>query len=150
MISGLGWRNQTLRRGVAPYFYLIFTSLEISAAPFTGFELGGELIARSNLIVGRAMLAKTGVKIQIDDVHAQAICAEIGGRLRQILRPEVSSELPPRLQYLIVQLAKVDRETAPSLVPSLEDMIEQAPREPPDESPASGELRGTNGMISSR
>ena len=70
------------------------------------------------------MLAKTGVNMRIDAVHSRAICAEIGDRLREILRPEVSGELPPRLQYLIAQLADADRETAPSLAPSLEDMVE--------------------------
>jgi hypothetical protein len=73
------------------------------------------------------MLAKTGVNMWIDAVHSRAICAEIGDRLREILQPDVSSELPPRLQYLIGQLAKADRESAPSLVPSLEDMIEKKP-----------------------
>jgi hypothetical protein len=70
------------------------------------------------------MLAKTDVNIQIDDVHSRAICAEIGDRLRELLRPEVPGQLPPRLQYLIEQLAKADREIAPALVPSLEDIIE--------------------------
>jgi hypothetical protein len=91
--------------------------------------------------------------MRIDAVHARAICAEIGDRLRDTLRPEVSSELPPRLQYLIEQLAKADHETAPSLVPSLDDMIEQAPRKPihtPARELRIGELRRANGVISSQ
>jgi len=99
------------------------------------------------------MLARTGVNMRIDAVHARAICAEIGDRLRDTLRPEVSSELPPRLQYLIEQLAKADHETAPSLVPSLDDMIEQAPQKPIHTPPRElriGELRRANGVISSQ
>ena len=72
------------------------------------------------------MLAMTGVNMQMDAVHTREICAEIGDRLREILRRDVS-ELPPRLQHLMERLAEADRETSPSLVPSLEDMIGQQP-----------------------
>jgi hypothetical protein len=72
------------------------------------------------------MLTMTGVNMQIDAVHTREICAEIGDRLREILRRE-ASELPPRLQHLMDRLAEADRETSPSLVPSLEDMIRQEP-----------------------
>jgi hypothetical protein len=54
----------------------------------------------------------------------------VGDRLREILRREASSELPPRLQQLMQQLAEADGETSPSLVPSLEDMIRQPPIDP--------------------
>lgn len=74
------------------------------------------------------MLARTGVNI--DAVHSREICAEIGDRLREILRREASSELPARLQHLMQRLAEADRETSPSLVPSLEDMIRQRPIDP--------------------
>jgi hypothetical protein len=80
------------------------------------------------------MLAMTGVKMQIDAVHSREICAEIGDRLREILRCEAISELPPRLQHLMERLAEADRETSPSLVPSLEDMIWQQPIDPQHES----------------
>jgi hypothetical protein len=33
-----------------------------------------------------------------------------------------ASELPPRLKYLVAQLADADRELSPSIVPSFEDM----------------------------
>jgi hypothetical protein len=72
--------------------------------------------------------------MQMDAMHSREICAEIGDRLREILRREATSELPPRLQYLIERLAEADRETSPSFVPSLEDMIRQEPVDPRHES----------------
>jgi len=80
------------------------------------------------------MLARTGVNMQMDAVHSREICAEIGDRLREILRREATSELPPRLQFLIEQLVEADREAAPSIVPSLGDMIWQQPFDPQHES----------------
>jgi hypothetical protein len=71
------------------------------------------------------MLARTGVNKRIDAEHSQAICAEVGDRLREILRRDATGELPPRLQHLMKRLAEADQESAPSLVPSLEDMIQQ-------------------------
>ena len=96
------------------------------------------------------MLAGTGVNMRIDAEHAQAICAEIGDRLREILRRDASSELPPRLRHLMRRLAEADQETAPSLVPSLEDMTQQQPIIPRRESSAEQELRRRIAMISSR
>jgi hypothetical protein len=81
-------------------------------------------------VAERVMIAGTGVNVQIDAVHSREICAEIGYRLREILRSEAGSVLPPRLQHLMQRLAEADRETAPSLVPSLEDMIRQQPIDP--------------------
>jgi hypothetical protein len=69
-------------------------------------------------------------------VHSREICAEIGDRLREILRRDATSELPPRLQHLMERLAEADRETSPSLVPSLEDMIWQQPIDPQHENSA--------------
>ena len=69
------------------------------------------------------MSARTGASIQIDAVHLRAICDEIGDRLREILRRETSHVLPPRLNDLMQQLAKAHFEFAPSIVPSLEDII---------------------------
>ena len=63
-------------------------------------------------------------QLQIDSLHARAICDEIGERLRMILRPE-TADLPVRLQILIDRLADQDRELAPSIVPDLDDMIWQ-------------------------
>jgi hypothetical protein len=82
------------------------------------------------------MLAMTGVNMQMDAVHSREICAEIGDRLREILRRDATSELPPRLQYLMERLAEADRETSPSLAPSLEDMIWQQPIDPRHENSA--------------
>ncbi len=70
------------------------------------------------------MLTTTGMNMRIDAVHSRAICDEIGDRLREKLGREATCELPPHLQHLIERLAEADRETAPSLVPSLEDMID--------------------------
>lgn len=80
------------------------------------------------------MLTRTDLNIHIDAEHTREICLEIGERLREILRGKVSSELPPRLQYLMGRLAEADGESAPSLVPCLEDMIGQQPIDSPQES----------------
>jgi hypothetical protein len=61
------------------------------------------------------------VSIHIDDVHARAICEEIGERLRETLNRAVPHRLPPRLQHLIERLAAADHDEAPSIVPSLDD-----------------------------
>jgi hypothetical protein len=74
--------------------------------------------------------------MRIDTEHSLAICDEIGDRLREILRREATRELPPRLQYLMQLMAEADRETAPSLVPSLEEIIQQKPIYPRYESSA--------------
>jgi hypothetical protein len=64
----------------------------------------------------------TGAGVQIDSIHARAICDEIGERLRAILRRGASDDLPPRLRYLMEELAKADDEASPSIVPSLEEL----------------------------
>ena len=79
------------------------------------------------------MSARTGASIQIDAAHLSAICDEIGDRLRDILRRETSHVLPPRLNDLMQQLARADFELAPSIVPSLEDIIVEREVMPPDE-----------------
>ena len=63
-------------------------------------------------------------QLQIDSLHCRAICDEIGERLRSILLPETAN-LPVRLQVLIDRLADQDRQLAPSIVPTLDDMIWQ-------------------------
>jgi hypothetical protein len=52
--------------------------------------------------------------------HCRAICGEVGERLAVFLRP--TTELPPRLADLLARLALLDHD-APSIVPSVEDMI---------------------------
>ena len=64
------------------------------------------------------MLTRTGAGLQIDAVHTRAICDEIGERLRGVLRRPVGKELPPRLQSLMEQLAMLDADASPSIVPS--------------------------------
>jgi hypothetical protein len=87
------------------------------------------------------MFARNGAILQIDSVHSRAICDEIGDRLCEMLRREIKGELPPRLRYLMEQLADADREIAPMIVPSLEDMIAlNTPTAAPDETTASAML----------
>jgi hypothetical protein len=69
------------------------------------------------------MLTRASASLQIDTEHSRAICEEIGYRLGEILRRDVYHELPPRLNFLMQQLAKIDHQAAPSIVPSLDDMI---------------------------
>jgi len=75
--------------------------------------------------IERLMLTTTGAALQIDASHARAICDEIGDRLRDVLHRQVSNELPPRLRYLMEQLAKAEDEESPSIIPSLDEMIVQ-------------------------
>ena len=63
-------------------------------------------------------------ELQIDSVHCRAICDEIGERLRAILARQ-TPEMPARLQMLLERLAEQDRELAPSIVPSMDDMVWQ-------------------------
>ena len=72
--------------------------------------------------IGRFMLTMTGVGVQIDSIHARAICDEIGERLRSVLRRDAGHDLPPRLRHLMEELAKADSEASPSIVPSLDEM----------------------------
>jgi hypothetical protein len=69
------------------------------------------------------MAMMSGADLQIDSIHARAICDEIGERLRTILRRDVGHDLPPRLRDLMEQLARADEETSPSIAPSLDDML---------------------------
>ncbi|MGA7807164.1 hypothetical protein [Bradyrhizobium sp.] len=67
------------------------------------------------------MSTRTDASLEIDAAHCRAICEEIGYRLGELWRREGCHELPPRLDFLMQQLANI--EIAPSLVPSLDDMI---------------------------
>jgi hypothetical protein len=87
------------------------------------------------------MLARNGAILEIDSVYSRAICDEIGDRLRQMLRREIKGELAPRLRHLMEQFADADREIAPVIVPSLEDMIAlRKPAAATDETTASAML----------
>jgi hypothetical protein len=66
-------------------------------------------------------MSQPGPSIQIDSVHCAAICDEIGYRLGQLLRAEIS-ELPQELRVLLDRLRQQDRVEMPSIVPSIEDM----------------------------
>jgi hypothetical protein len=70
------------------------------------------------------MSKKNAADIRIDHIHSRAICDEIGERLREKLRREALA-LPPRLQLLVDRLAMLDGRSAPSIVPSFEDMQPQ-------------------------
>ena len=63
-------------------------------------------------------------QLQIDSIHCRAICDEIGERMRAIHgRP-----LPPAspyLQSLIDRLSELDHQAAPSIAPSIDEMIWQ-------------------------
>jgi hypothetical protein len=72
--------------------------------------------------IERLMLTRTDARLRIDAVHARAICDEIGERLGILLRRPASHEMPPRLRDLMDQLASLDDEGSPSIVPSLDDM----------------------------
>jgi hypothetical protein len=65
------------------------------------------------------MAGRKDIALAIDDTHCRAICDEIGDRLRDILKREVS-EIPPRLLALIDKLAELEQ--APSIVPSIDEM----------------------------
>jgi hypothetical protein len=104
------------------------------STPFTALERGGEPNGPGSIEgLEQHMSARTGASIQIDALHLRAICDEIGDRLREILRRETSHVLPPRLNDLMQQLAKADLELAPSIVPSLEDIIVECEVMPRDE-----------------
>jgi hypothetical protein len=61
----------------------------------------------------------------LDHTHCRAICDEVGERLREILGRE-SSQMPPYLSRLIDQLGKLDRVSAPAIVPLIEDLHSSA------------------------
>ena len=65
-----------------------------------------------------------GPRNEIDSSHCRAICEEIGARLRIVLDREATA-LPPRLRLLMERLAVQDLLSAPSIVPSIDDMTSQ-------------------------
>jgi hypothetical protein len=66
------------------------------------------------------MSNRNDVTLALDHTHCRAICDEVGARLHDILRKEVS-EIPPRLLALLDKLAELDE--SPSIVPSVDDML---------------------------
>jgi hypothetical protein len=131
----LSAEQSCVRPCTEPGFYLIFTTPKAGPAHLPVLNSAVSLLTHVNLILfGRAMLARTGVNVQIDADHSRAICLEIGERLGELMRRDAACELPARLRYLMERLAEADRETSPSLVPSLEDMTRQAPIDPRQES----------------
>ena len=134
----LSAEQSCVRPCTEPGFYLIFTNPKAGPAHLPVLNSAVSLLTRVDLILfGRAMLARTGVNMQIDADHSRAIYLEIGERLGELMRRDAACELPARLRYLMERLAEADRETSPSLVPSIEDMLRQEPIE-------------TIGVISSR
>lgn len=58
--------------------------------------------------------------VQIDHLHADAVCRGIGERLRETLNTEIQ-DMPQRLQALIERLPELDREQVPSIVPTINE-----------------------------
>jgi hypothetical protein len=58
-------------------------------------------------------------RFQIDQVHARAICAEIGERLRQALSKD-EAELPDSLEARLDRLREQDADYSPSIVPPMD------------------------------
>lgn len=67
------------------------------------------------------MAAQDAAGLVFDSKHSRAICDEIGERLRIVLSREVS-DIPLYLLRLDERLAQLERVTAPSIVPSTDDM----------------------------
>ena len=57
----------------------------------------------------------------LDQIHCRAICDEIGERLCEVLRREVT-EMPPYLRRLVKRFAELEHVPAPSIVPSIDDI----------------------------
>jgi hypothetical protein len=58
-------------------------------------------------------------RVHIDDVHARAICNEIGERLRQALSRD-ETELPASLESRLNRLREQDDRYSPLIVPDLD------------------------------
>ncbi len=69
---------------------------------------------------------QNAASLVLDHTHCRAICDEIGERLGFILKP-VTSDIPPRLSYLIGRLAELEKPDllpmlSPSIVPAIDEM----------------------------
>jgi hypothetical protein len=64
--------------------------------------------------------------VALDPTHCRAICDEIGERLHFMLKP-VTTDMPPRLEYLISRLAEREqRELLPTVrSPSIAPVIDE-------------------------
>ena len=58
--------------------------------------------------------------VQIDHIHADAVCRGIGERLRETLSTE-TQDIPQALRALIERLPELDRAQAPSIVPAIDE-----------------------------
>ena len=58
--------------------------------------------------------------VQIDHIHADAVCQGIGERLRETLSQ--SPEMPQRLRELIARLPELDRAQTPSIIPAMDEL----------------------------
>jgi hypothetical protein len=69
------------------------------------------------------MREQNAASLVLDHTHCRAICDEIGERLGFMLRP-VTSDIPPRLSYLIGRLAELDMQPvlSPSIAPAIDEM----------------------------
>jgi hypothetical protein len=67
----------------------------------------------------RAMSNRNATSPAPGHTHYRAICDEIGERLRDILKPDLSG-IPPRLLVLLDKLAELEH--APSIVPCINEM----------------------------
>jgi hypothetical protein len=63
-------------------------------------------------------------QLQIDNLHSRAICDEIAERMRAIHDRQLGAA-SPYLQSLIDRLSELDQPSAPSIAPSIDDMIWQ-------------------------
>ena len=66
----------------------------------------------------------TQEQLQIDSIHCRAICDEIAERMRAIHGRQLRAA-SPYLQSLIDRLPELDHQAAPSIAPSIDDMIWQ-------------------------
>jgi hypothetical protein len=117
-------RSANSSPGPIRFLYFAFTRRRFNLPGLPLLNQADSQIAQVSIErFGRYMSARTGASIQIEIIHLRAICDEIGDRLREILRRETGHTLPPRLNSLMQQLAKADCEPAPSIVPSLDDIV---------------------------
>ncbi|MES2751755.1 MAG: hypothetical protein V4661_10330 [Pseudomonadota bacterium] len=56
--------------------------------------------------------------VHLDHTHSEAVCQGIGEKMRETLKRD-SQDISPHLRELIERLPELDRERAPSLVPSM-------------------------------
>ena len=60
--------------------------------------------------------------VQIDHIHADAVCRGIGERFRETLGTEPVVDMSQRLQALIERLPELDRAQTPSIVPAIDEL----------------------------